>query len=102
MARPRHDARAAAAGHCDLGDVHVAARIDSDAVRHVKLPRPAAWLAPRLDELALGREAMHPRVAVAVGNEEIAARSDGEIGRKVERRPGALDRAIVDAGRASV
>src|SRR5688572_145907 len=38
--------------------------VDPDAVRQVELARPVAGLAPRLEQLAGGGEAVHARVAV--------------------------------------
>src|ERR1043166_1167692 len=45
---------------------------------------------------------MHARVAITVGDEQVAGRADGEVAWEVEWRPGLLDRAVIDAGRPGV
>src|SRR5439155_11210027 len=58
-----------------------------------------AGLAPRLNQLlAAGAEAMDARVAVAVGDVELAIRGDREPSRAIERGGAALDRQEI--GRA--
>ena len=70
-----------------IGDVHGAVGVDGDAVRHVKLPRPAPRLAPREQQPAVGRRTVDARVAVAVGDVHLAVRRERQVGRIVERRP---------------
>src|SRR5690606_26436491 len=49
-------------------------------------------LAPRLDQLAARREAMHPAVAVSVRDVQLAVRRHRQVGRPVERWPRTRDR----------
>src|SRR5262249_52037071 len=73
-------------------------RIDCDAVGKVKLTGPAARLAPRRQEPAVGREAMDAGVAVAVGDVQLSARRQGEVGWVVKGRSRPANAAKVHAG----
>ena len=70
FAREKLDAAILAIAHIDD-----AVGIDRDPMHDVKLPRPRTGFAPGLDEPAIGRIAMHAGVAVAVGDEHVAADS---------------------------
>src|SRR5688572_22145184 len=45
-----------------IGDIDRTASVDRDSMRHVKLPRSAAWFTPRAEEPAFRRKAMNARV----------------------------------------
>jgi hypothetical protein len=49
-----------------VGDQHPPFGVDADAVRKVELAGASAWLSPRLDQLAIGGESMHPGITVPV------------------------------------
>src|SRR6266850_132628 len=51
-----------------VGHVHPALGVTRDVVRDVELPRVGAGLAPRAEQLAVGRVSVDARVAVAVGD----------------------------------
>src|ERR1044072_4923653 len=54
-----------------VADIDLPIRSDQHAVRQVELTGCGlAWLAPGVDELAVARKAVHPGVAVAIGNVE--------------------------------
>src|SRR5712671_1757993 len=55
-----------------IGHVELAVRVERDAVRQVELALAMARRAPRLDEPAVARKAVHAGVAVAVGHVNIA------------------------------
>ena len=57
-----------------VGDVDPAVGFAADVVGDVELARIGARLAPREEQLAVRRELVHARVAVAVGDVEIALR----------------------------
>ncbi len=76
--------------------------IHGDAVRQVKLCGTAAGLSPGLNEPALGREVMDSGVAVTVRDIDIAEEPEGDVGRVVKRRTGALNGAVIGAGRSGV
>src|SRR2546425_392070 len=78
-----------------VADEDAAIRVDGDAMRQVELARPGARYAPGLLELAGRREAMHPTVAVPIGDIEVAPRTDGQIRGPVERARGSSDRHVV-------
>ena len=60
-----------------------------DAVGQAELARVGARLPPRLHERPVRLEAVDARVAVPVGNEDLAVGGvDGHVGRAVERLPG--------------
>src|SRR6266436_1951161 len=70
-----------------VGDEQAPGRIESEPVRHVEFARSLAFLAPRLDELAVAGEfddAGVGLVAVPVGDENIAVRGDNHVGGRVE------------------
>src|SRR5258706_6312564 len=70
-----------------VGDEQASGRIEREPVRHVELARSLAFLAPRLDELAITGElddAGVGLVAVPVGDENIAVRGDNYVGGRVE------------------
>src|SRR6266446_780308 len=70
-----------------VGDEQAPGRIESEPVRHVEFARALAFLAPRLDELAVTGElddAGVGLVAVPVGDEDIAVRGDDHVGGRVE------------------
>src|SRR5262249_21946534 len=67
-----------------VGDAHGAVLVDGQAVRDVELTRAAARFAPRLLQPAVGREAVDAGVAVAVGDVEVAGRSERQVGREME------------------
>ena len=77
-ARPHADESAVAGKNLHapvaaVADVELFIGSDHKTVRQVKLAGPGlARLAPRLDELSLARKPVHPAVAVAVRNVEIA------------------------------
>ena len=59
-----------------VADIDLAGRIHQDAVRQVEMSRfRLARLAPRGNQLTLGGKAMHPAVAVAVGDIQIPGRA---------------------------
>ena len=70
--------------HASIGavaDVDPPIRCDQHAVRQVELTGCGlAWLAPGVDELAVARKPVHPAVAVAIGNVEIAGGARHEFG----------------------
>src|SRR5262245_46365676 len=71
VSRENLHASVGAVAHVDLP-----IRCDQDAVRQVELAGCGlAWLAPGVDELAVARKAVHPGVAVAIGNVQIARRA---------------------------
>ena len=55
-----------------VGDVELAVIVEGDAVRQVELALAMARRAPRLDEPAVARKAVHAGVAVAVGHIDVA------------------------------
>ena len=59
-----------------VGHVEAPARVHGQAVRSMELAGLDAQLAPRLDELPPGVELDDARVAVAVGDEDVARRGD--------------------------
>src|SRR5262249_27264047 len=67
-----------------VADVDAALFVEADGVRQVELALALALLTPLLQQLALFRELQHPRVAVAVGDVEVAGGSHGHLGRAVE------------------
>ena len=69
-----------------VGHVEDAAGINDDLVRQAELARPAAVLAPCLDELAPRIEVDHAAIAVSVGDEDVALGSDRHIRGRVEMR----------------
>src|SRR3954468_5638746 len=75
-----------------VGDIDIALRVDRDAADVVELALSAALLAPALHELAVFVEFGDARIALAVGDENIALGVPSDIGRTVEyvlRPPGA-------------
>src|ERR1051325_2075519 len=79
-----------------VGDVELARIVEGDAVRQVKLPRPLARRAPGGYQPAGRGETVHPGVAVAVGDIDVAVRVTDHLGRVVERAGGALDEPVLD------
>ena len=65
-------------------DVHVALRVDRDAVDDVELAGRRAARPPRLDVLAARLVLGDPRVAVAVGHVDVAGRVPRDVGRPLE------------------
>src|SRR6266571_6973313 len=55
-----------------IGDIDDILRIDSDAVRQVKLARSGSGRAPLAHALALGSVLENARIGIAVGNEDAA------------------------------
>ncbi len=68
-----------------VGDVDPAVVVGGDVVGDVELAGLAAGLAPRHDQLAVGRELVHARVAVAVGDVDLALGRERGVGAAVER-----------------
>ena len=71
-----------------VGDKQPAVRVHREIVWRVELTRAGPLLSPRLDELPVFRELHDARVrlaAVAVGDEDVAVRSDQDVGRLIER-----------------
>src|SRR5438874_4490813 len=62
-----------------IGDVHPALGVAADVVRDVELARVGAGLAPRVEPAAVRRIRVHARVAVAVGDVEIALRRQRRV-----------------------
>src|SRR3954463_6900510 len=84
-----------------IGRIDVALGIDGDAVDAGELAGRVASLAPRLDEHAVLRELGDARVAAAVGDEDVALRVPGDVGRAIEevlRRTRARSAAAASAG----
>src|SRR5215475_8302902 len=76
VSRENLHASVGAVAHVDLP-----IRCDHDAVRQVELAGCGlAWLAPGVDELAVARKAVHPGVAVAIGDVEITGGARHELG----------------------
>ena len=67
-----------------VGHVHPAVGVAADVVRDVELAGIGARLAPRVQELAVRRVLVHARVAVAVGDVEIALRRQRGVRAAVE------------------
>ena len=65
-----------------IADKQAAARIEDDRMRLVELARAGALLAPLLDELAVLAELHDAVVHVAVGDEDVAVGSDGDVARR--------------------
>ena len=55
-----------------IGDVKLAIVVEGDAVRQVELALAMARRAPRFDEPAVARKAVHAGVTVAVGHIDVA------------------------------
>src|SRR6266851_7374836 len=73
-----------------IGHVKLAVRVDRDAVRQVELALGLARRAPRLDEPAVARKAVHAGVAVAVGHVDVAVGVGNHLGGVIERPRRAL------------
>src|SRR4029434_6608668 len=56
-------------------------------MRQIELSGLISRLAPRKKISAVGSKFVHSRVAVAVGDEHLSSRGQGNIGRQVERAP---------------
>src|SRR4029077_12384857 len=67
-----------------VGDVNIALCIHGDTADIVELALARALLAPALDELAVLVEFGDARIALAIGNENVALGIPGDIGRTVE------------------
>ena len=85
-----------------VGDVEAFAAVDEHAVRQVELAGAGAGLAPGLDELASGGEAVDAAVAIAVTDVDFAVGCNGDVGGVVERAGGLLEGAVVGVGHAGV
>src|SRR5438093_7286003 len=74
--------------HASIGavaDVDLPIRSNQHAVRQVELTGCGlAWLAPGVDELAVAREAVHPGIAIAIGDVEIAGGARHQLSRIVK------------------
>src|SRR3954452_22436369 len=84
-----------------IGRINVALGIDGDAVDAGELAGRVASLAPRLDEHAVLRERGDARFAAAIGDEDVALRVPGDVGRAIEevlRRNRARSAAAASAG----
>ena len=68
-----------------VGDIEPAVGVAADVVRDVELAGIGAGLAPRHQQLAVGRVFVDARVAVAVRDVEVALRRQGGVGAAVER-----------------
>jgi hypothetical protein len=68
-----------------IGDVHPAVRVAADVVRNVELARVGARLAPRGQQRAVRRVLVHARIAVPVGDVQIAARRQRGVRATVKR-----------------
>src|SRR2546428_2529434 len=95
---PLREELAVGAEHLDavvlaVADEHAAVRVHGDAVREHELARAGPGLAPGREELAARREAVDPRIPVAVGDVQVAVRRDREVRRPVEGRTAPRDRA---------
>src|SRR2546428_5139577 len=67
-----------------IGHIHHALGIDLKGMDRVELARRRSTLAPRLDELAHLVELRDSRVAVSIGDEDVAGRVPRHIGRPIE------------------
>ena len=70
-----------------IGDIDPAVRITADVVHDVEPARSGARLAPRRQQLSIGRELVHARVAVAVRHVDVAFGRQRGVGAAVERQP---------------
>src|SRR5690242_6890275 len=77
-----------------VGDVELAIIVERDAVRQMELAHAISRLAPRVEEAAVAREAMHAGVAVAVGYIKITVRMPDHLGGVIERPRGTLRQPI--------
>src|SRR5216683_7489823 len=68
--------------------------VDPHAVGQVELAGAGAALAPGVQMRAVGGELVHARVAVAVRDEHLARRRDGDVGWQVERPAAVRDLPI--------
>ena len=59
-----------------LGDVHHLLGVNRNAVRHVKLAWPAPGLSPREEQPAISGKPVHPGIAIAIADEQVAAGRD--------------------------
>src|SRR5712692_4077352 len=66
---------------CSIGHIHHALGVHLKGMYGVELTRRRSTLAPRLDELAHLVELRDPRVAVSIGDEDVAGRVPGHVGR---------------------
>src|SRR5262249_20102330 len=67
-----------------IGRVDAVLRIDGDAVDDVELVRTGAPGADRLQPMPAGRDLHHPRIAVAVGHEDVVVGIPGDAGGTLE------------------
>src|SRR6516165_7450916 len=76
-----------------VGHQHPAAPVDPDAVRQVELAGRRPRFAPGEQMFGVGREFVHPGIAIAVGHEHRAVGSESDVGREVERAAAVRDLA---------
>src|SRR3954447_25723546 len=67
-----------------VGDIDKAVGIGSDVVHDVELAGIGAGLAPACHQFAIGRELVHARIAIAVGDVDLALRRQRGVGAAVE------------------
>ena len=79
-----------------VGDIELAVIVEGDAVRQVELALAIARRAPRFDEPAVARKAVHAGVAVAVGHVDVAVGVGHHLGRVIERPRRALREPVGD------
>ncbi len=68
-----------------IGDIDPAIGVGADVVHDVELARVGAGAAPRHQQFAVGRVFVHPGVAIAVGDVDLAFRRQCGVGTAVER-----------------
>src|SRR5258706_5006897 len=67
-----------------IPDVKISLRIQSHRVRRVEFSLAGSLFPPGENKLAALVEFHHPRITIAVGDEEISIRRKGDVGRLVE------------------
>src|SRR6266487_2202235 len=67
-----------------IADVKISLGIQSHRVRRVEFSFTGSFFPPGENKLAALVEFHHPRIAIAVGDEEISIRGEGDVGRLVE------------------